>query len=294
MHIYWKLSFIIHTRNMVCCHMKPCCRPYRTCWTSGWGCPPSCRRRKGRREPALWTWLKSNWRIFRLLPWIRSSSCQYLSQNFCQNWMFLLNITTSFHPLKNLWEFGSNSTDFDSKFEWWFRVEIGVIWLTHFTDFDKSVRIWLKFHRFWVVISGGEWCYESNSEFSPIFPSELANCSASLLTRSSGLKTTNKMRHIWIKSNQQIDGLRIIRNFTWWTVLPRREGNMENLNKVPLLHLTSWILIADFWEVTFCHLHTYRRTLHCCWPKGFYPPRVGYRRKVVLVNVERKGGSRCL
>ena len=114
MHIYWKLSLIIHhTRNMVCCHMKPCCRPYRTCWTSGWGCPPSCRRRKGRREPALWTWLKSNWRIFRLLPWIRSSSCQYLSQNFCQNWMFLLNITTSFHPLKNLWEFGSNSTDFE-------------------------------------------------------------------------------------------------------------------------------------------------------------------------------------
>ena len=26
------------------------------------------------------------------------------------------------------------------------------------TDFDKSVRIWLKFHRFQVVFSGGEWC----------------------------------------------------------------------------------------------------------------------------------------
>ena len=29
------------------------------------------------------------------------------------------------------------------------------------TDFDKSVRIWLKFHRFWVLISGGEWCYNA-------------------------------------------------------------------------------------------------------------------------------------
>ena len=33
--------------------------------------------------------------------------------------------------------------------------------------------------------------------FSPIFPSELANCSASLFTRSSGLKTTYK---IWCKT----------------------------------------------------------------------------------------------
>ena len=36
------------------------------------------------------------------------------------------------------------------------------IWLNFqiITDFDKSVRIWLKFHRFWLVISGGEWCYD--------------------------------------------------------------------------------------------------------------------------------------
>ena len=32
-----------------------------------------------------------------------------------------------------------------------------------FSSVEKLVRIWLKFHRFWVVILGGEWCYEPNT-----------------------------------------------------------------------------------------------------------------------------------
>ena len=33
------------------------------------------------------------------------------------------------------------------------------------TDHEKFVKIWLNFHRFLVLISGGEWCYENNVRF---------------------------------------------------------------------------------------------------------------------------------
>ena len=39
--------------------------------------------------------------------------------------MFMINTMTSFHQLKNMWNL----------------IQIPI-------DFDKSVRIWLKFHRF--------------------------------------------------------------------------------------------------------------------------------------------------
>ena len=41
----------------------------------------------------------------------------------------------------------------------------GCLWLTPqpLVINWKICGIWLKFHRFWVVISGGEWCYDLNS-----------------------------------------------------------------------------------------------------------------------------------
>ena len=44
--------------------------------------------------------------------------------------MFMINTTTSFHQLKNMWNLGQILTDFDKSvnFEWWFRVESGVKW----------------------------------------------------------------------------------------------------------------------------------------------------------------------
>ena len=50
--------------------------------------------------------------------------------------IFMINTTTSFHQLKYMWNLSQI-----------------------LTDFDKSLKIWLKFHRYWGMISGGEWCY---------------------------------------------------------------------------------------------------------------------------------------
>ena len=48
---------------------------------------------------------------------------------------------------------------------------------------------------------------------------------------------------------------------------------MENFNKVSLFHLSSWILLTDFGEVSFCHLKA-RDLCSFCWSKRFNPPHV--------------------
>ena len=124
----------------------------------------------------------------------------------------------------------------------------------------QMTKSWLVKQILWVSVGMTSTDIET---ISPIFPSELANCSASLLTRSSGL---NKL----IKNHQPIPIWHwrwsffgwLIDSWRFWKAMsngPRRKGNMENFNKVALFHLSSWIFLTDFGEVPFCHLKAGRR-----------------------------------
>ena len=148
--------------------MKPCCHPCQTCWTSGWGCLPSCHHRIGRREPALWTWLQKDLQVFVIRSLAGPSKLQ---------------ISLLKYP------------NHHSKASKWSTIEYAKHTIPKATVYGNPPQavkpvVLFQVPRVELILGAKiDLTPDDFETFSPIFPSELANCSASLLTRSSGLNT---------------------------------------------------------------------------------------------------------